>query len=207
MNRLAVVGASGHGKVVADAAALAGWRSIAFFDDAADVVAAVGPWVVQGATADLLRDRGHYDAAVVAIGDNATRLTKQRELVAGGVRIVSIVHPAAVVSALADVGTGCVIFAGAVVNPFARLGDACIVNTSASVDHDCQLADGVHISPGAHLGGGVRVGHASWIGIGAAVRHGISIGARVVVGAGAVVVSDVEEGLTVAGVPARPVRC
>jgi hypothetical protein len=32
--RLAILGASGHGKVVADAAGLAGWDEVVFFDDA-----------------------------------------------------------------------------------------------------------------------------------------------------------------------------
>ncbi len=34
MSRLAVLGASGHGKVVADCAELVGWSDIVFFDDA-----------------------------------------------------------------------------------------------------------------------------------------------------------------------------
>ena len=206
MRRLAILGASGHGKVVADAALAEGWQSVAFYDDAWPAVAAVGPWPVVGRTVELLRDAAQLDGAVVGIGDNATRLAKQRDLLADGVVLASVVHPAAVVSPLAQVGEGSVIFAGAVVNPFARLGRGCIVNTGASVDHDCELADAVHVSPGAHLGGGVHVGEATWIGIGASVKHDLAIGAGVVVGAGAAVVNDIADGLTVMGVPAKPLE-
>lgn len=77
------------------------------------------------------------------------------------------------------------------------------MNTGCSVDHDCVLADFVHISPGARLAGGVAVGQCSWGGIGACVKQMINIGENVVVGAGAAVLSDVAEGMTVVGVPAR----
>jgi sugar O-acyltransferase (sialic acid O-acetyltransferase NeuD family) len=207
MRRLAILGASGHGRVIADAALAAGWETVAFYDDAWPAVSASGPWQVVGRTADLRRDAAQLDGAVVGIGDNVTRLIKLRELLAGGALLVSVVHPDAVVSTRAEVGQGSVLLGGAVLNPFARLGRGCILNSGASVDHDCQLADGVHVSPGAHLGGGVRVGEASWIGIGASVIQGISIGAGATVGAGAAVVDDVADGATVVGVPARPVRC
>jgi sugar O-acyltransferase (sialic acid O-acetyltransferase NeuD family) len=207
MKQLAILGASGHGKVVADAALAAGWHAVTFFDDAWPSIHSVGPWPIIGSTAELIRQRRQFDGTVVAIGENTTRLKKQRALAGDGLVLVSVVHPAAVVSSHANVGAGSVICAGAVVNPFARVGYGCIVNTCASVDHDCELADGVHVSPGAHLGGCVHVGEASWIGIGATVKHGVAIGASVVVGGGAVVVSDVADGLTVVGVPARPIQC
>lgn len=203
MRRLAILGASGHGRVIADAALAAGWQAVVFYDDAWPAESANGPWEVVGRTPELLRDAAQFDRAVVGIGNNATRLARLRQLVAGNVVLATVVHPAAVVSPHAEVGEGSVIFAGAILNPFARLGRGCIINTGASVDHDCELADGVHVSPGACLGGGVRVGEASWIGIGASVKQDVVIGRSVVVGAGAAVVNDIAEGLTVVGVPAR----
>lgn len=207
MKRLAIVGASGHGKVVAEAALLSGWDEVAFFDDAWPGKSALGRWAVLGTTADLLRRSDEFEGAIVAIGDNVTRLGRLDDLSRGGIPAATVVHPAAVVSPSVTVGAGTVICAGAVVSSDTRLGRGCIVNTCASVDHDCELGDGVHVSPGAHLGGGVRVGEASWIGIGAAVRHGIAIGARVTVGAGSVVVDDVTADVTVFGVPAKVARC
>jgi len=114
-----------------------------------------------------------------------------------------IVHPGAVVSRLAAVGTGTVIFAQVAINAGTSIGSGCIVNTGATVDHDCRLGDGVHIAPGANLAGNVMVRDRSWIGIGSAVLQGTSIGRDVVVGAGSVVLQDVPDAVTVYGVPAR----
>jgi sugar O-acyltransferase (sialic acid O-acetyltransferase NeuD family) len=200
---MAILGASGHGKVVADAAVAAGWRDVTFFDDRWPELRTIGPWSVLGTTDALRHGHRDFDGVVIAIGDNRTRLRKQRELSADGLSFVCVTHPSAVVSPHARIGAGSVVLAGAVVGAFAVIGIAAIVNTGATVDHDGRLGDGVHVSPGAHLGGDVLVGEGAWIGIGAAIRHGISVGAGSVVGAGAAVVKNVAANLTVGGVPAR----
>lgn len=204
MKKLALLGASGHGKVVADAALAADWTAVVFFDDAWSRLQANGAWPVVGATADLMKHLDEFDGVLVAIGNAAIRLRKQQDLQQAGAKLVSVIHPRAWVSPHASLGVGSVVMASAVINTDVAVGKACIINTSASVDHDCKLADGVHISPGAHLSGDVHVGEGTWIGVGASVRQGIRIGAGVMVGAGAVVVSPVADGLTVVGCPAAP---
>ncbi len=204
MNRLALLGASGHGKVVADMAQLLGWQSVQFFDDAWPSFASNCHWPVAGDTTTLLAHLQEFDGVLVSIGHCATRWQKQRTLQAAGAQLVSLVHPRACVSSLATLGVGSVVMAGAVVNVDAVVGEACIINTGASVDHDCKLGHAVHICPGAHLSGDVAVGVCSWIGVGVAVRQGVRIGAEVMVGAGAVVVKDVSDGHTLVGNPARP---
>lgn len=203
MKRLAILGASGHGKVVADTGECCGWEIIDFFDDAWPQVGSNGAWQVVGDTAMLKNSLHAYDGILVAIGNNAVRYRKLLELEEAGARLCTLLHPAATISRHAVLDRGVVVFAGAVVNADAHIGLGAILNTGCSVDHDCVLGAGVHVSPGARLAGGVRVGDLSWIGIGASVRQLLKIGERVTVGAGAVVVSDVADLLTVAGVPAR----
>ncbi len=206
MRRLALVGAGGHGKVIADTALLAGWYEILFFDDLWPKLTSLGPWKVIGNTRKLFELEDNIDGALVAIGNNITRLSKQSELEKAKINIVKIVHPAAIISSFSEVGDGSVVFAGAVINAFTKIGRGCIINTSSSIDHDCILEDGVHISPGAHIGGGVFIGTSTWIGIGASVIQGITLGDNVIVGAGAAVVSDIEPDVTVVGVPAHVVN-
>lgn len=203
MRRLALFGAGGHGKVVADAALCAGWQDIAFFDDAWPKLRTCGAWPVLGGSAALAQRLKEFDGAVVTIGGNTIRLDKLRWLQGLDAPLVSVVHPGAIVSRYASIGLGSVIMPGAVVNVDARLGLGCIVNTGATVDHECQIGDGVHISPGATLSGQVSVGQATWIGAGAVVRHCVSVGQQATVGAGAVVLRPVADGLTVVGNPAR----
>lgn len=191
MNRLIIIGAGGHGRVVADAAAVPS----VFLDDNESIEGVVGT------PSELSNVTTKDDGVVVAIGDNRTRLA-----VLGGIeQAATIVHESAVVSNSVTLGVGTVVFAGAIINAYATTGIGCIVNTGATVDHDCELDDGVHISPGANLGGNVKVGECSWIGIGACVKHGVTIGKNVIVGAGAAVVQDVPANTTVVGVPAKEI--
>jgi len=209
VNRLAILGASGHGKVVADTAECCGWQVIEFFDDAWPQTTRNGAWNVVGDTVLLKAALHTYDGVLVAIGNNHIRHRKLLELEEEGARICSLVHPAATVSRYALLESGSVVFAGVVVNADARIGMGAILNTGCSIDHDCVLGASVHVSPGARLAGGVRIGDLSWIGIGASVRQLVQVGSQVTVGAGTVVISDVSDLLTVAGVPARilPAKC
>lgn len=204
MKRLAVLGAGGHGHVVADTAQAAGWDAITMFDDQWPGIAPAQPWPVEGDTGRLIERLGEFDGALVAIGHCASRWALHERLRSAGARLVTIVHPGAHVSRHARVGAGSVLMAGAILQFGARVGEAVIVNTGATVDHDCVIEDGVHLCPGSHLGGRVHVGRLGWVGIGSSVRQGVRIGESVTIGAGAAVVDNLPDGITAVGVPARP---
>lgn len=210
MKSLRIVGAGGHGSVVADAARCAAeWSCIEFFDERWPVLLTHAGHPVAG---DLHRLRGMTESVwpvdvelVVAIGDNSKRLAMTREFAAAGAHLATVIHPSAVVSASADVGAGSVVFARAVINPGSVVGMACIVNTGALVDHDARIAEGVHVCPGVALAGNVTIGAGAWVGIGACVIQGLKIGEHATVGAGSVVIRDVAPATIVAGNPARKI--
>lgn len=206
MKVLAILGASGHGKVVADAALSTGlWQRVFFYDDAWPTKSQNGQHEIVGNTKCLL-DLSEKPEVVVAIGNNKIRLAKQSELILNGFTVATVIHPAAVISSTASISVGAVVMAGAVINADAVVGSACIVNSNAVVEHDCLLGDAVHVSPGACLAGGVVVGQCSWIGIGASVIQLKRIGSNVMVGAGAAVVTDLADGITAVGVPAKVIK-
>ncbi len=200
--RIAVIGAGGHGRVVADIAAALGYAEIVFIDRRWPEQTSNHIWPV--ISQDVAQALAPETDTVVAIGQCRTRLALLRDLQARRASIATLIHPAAVVSPHAIIGLGSVVMPEAVINVGARLGAGCIANTACSIDHDCQIADGVHVSPGAHLAGGVTVGEASWVGIGSAVIEGMTLGRDVMVAAGAVVTTALADGVTVYGVPARP---
>lgn len=203
MKGLLIIGAGGHGKVVAESAeAIGGFGPIALADDRAAVLNGTLRWPVVATSRDTAGLVKTYGAAIVAIGDAGLRLEFLTRLEAEGFELPVLRHPTAWISPSACLGAGSVVFAQSAIQADAQIGRGVIVNTSASVDHDCMLGDGVHACPGAHLGGNVTVGHESWLGIGCAVKHGVRIGKSVTVGAGAAVIHDIADGLTVVGVPA-----
>ncbi|MDR2753291.1 MAG: acetyltransferase [Oscillospiraceae bacterium] len=143
-----------------------------------------------------------FDALFVAVGDNAARLALTKAVMARALHVPVLVHAAAYVSPLAQLGPGTCVLPQAAVNAGARLGAACVVNTGAVAEHECVLGDGVHLAPRAALGGGCVLGEGVWIGIGASVIQGTAIGAWSVVAAGAAVTRALPARCLAAGVPA-----
>lgn len=196
-----VIGAGGHAKVVLSTLLAAGIQVDGLFDDDLKKQGSelLGVKVV-GSIADAKRLPSQK--GIIAIGDNQTRKVIAQELV--GWEWITVIHPKAYVHPSVSLGPGTVVFAGAVIQPDARLGTHVIINTGATVDHDCIIGNFAHLAPGVHLAGRVTVGEGVLMGIGSVVLPGLQIGAWSVVGAGAVVIEDVPPGVTVAGVPARP---
>ena len=209
MSSLLIVGGGGHAKVVAETALASGIATtLAFLDDRCaswcPPPSLLG-WPVIGPLVLSLKPETttQYDAAVVAIGNAATRLHWIQQLQDVGYHLPVLIHPTAWVSPSAQLGPASVVLAQVTVQAQASIGTGAILNTGCSVDHDAQIADGVHICPGTRLAGHVTVGARSWIGIGTSVIQQVSIGSDVTVGAGAAVVRDIPDGVTAVGVPAR----
>jgi sugar O-acyltransferase (sialic acid O-acetyltransferase NeuD family) len=202
---LLIVGAGGHARVLIDIAEKqARYRVVGLIDEQPCLAgtALLGYPVLGGG--ELLHREDMPSHAIVAIGAPEARAAWQEHLEALGFQLAVLVHPSAQVGRDVRLGAGTVLMAGTAVNPGTRLGRGVIVNTGASIDHDCEIGDFVHVAPGARLAGGVRVGSQAHVGIGACVIQNVAIGAGAVVGAGAAVVRPVPDGLTVVGVPARP---
>lgn len=203
MNKIAIYGGGGHGKVVAELVELAGNNKVFFFDEQWPSASLNEHWPLVGDFASLVDAISDYDGVIVAIGNNRVRLEKTNYLIKIGAPLKTFIHPTACISHYSEIGLGSVIMAHAVVNPFVTVGNAVIINTAATIDHDSTLSDGVHICPGVHLAGAVNVGNEVMIGIGAQVIQGINIEFRATVGAGANVLLDVDPHTTVVGNPAK----
>ncbi|MDC7278759.1 MULTISPECIES: acetyltransferase [Pseudobutyrivibrio] len=205
MKSIAIMGASGHCKVVADLALLNGYDDIVFVDKNPEIDM-LGEYPVADEDTDLdYYIEKKYDF-VVGIGEASIRRKVQEMLESKGVNIVTLIHPAAVVAYDVEIGAGTVVMAGAVVNPGTTIGKGCIINTSSSVDHDNVIGDYCHISVGAHTAGTVTMGDNCWLGIGAIVSNNIDICSDVFMGAGTVVVKNLTVAGRYFGIPARRLK-
>lgn len=198
MNRLTIIGASGHGKVVADIAALTGYKEIVFLDDNESIKECAGYPVIGKST------EAPDGEVFVAVGNPQIR-KRLMEFYRDRKQPV-LIHPNAVLAEGVEIGEGTVVMAGAVINPDVKIGQGCIVNTSSSIDHDCSIGDFVHVSVGAHLCGTVKIGDETWIGAGATVSNNVNICGNCMIGAGAVVIKDIDEQGTYIGVPAKMIK-
>jgi len=201
MQRLAIVGASGHGKVVADLAELLGYE-VTFFDDAYPKKKNIEHWSVMGTFDELLKNKSDYNNAVVAIGNNSIRAHISQQLIDAYFDLPLLIHPQAVVSKYAKVFSGSVVFANAVVNAFAQVGRNCIINTGAIVEHDCIIGHAAHLSPNVALSGGTKIGNFSWLGVGSVTKQLVEIGDNTIIGANSTVISNIPSNVIAVGTPA-----
>lgn len=200
--KLLIIGAGGHGKVVADIANRIGeYSEIAFLDDD-ESITTVGRYLCEG-TVDKLEIEPKQTEVFVAIGNAIIRRKVLERVEAEGFKIPILVHPNAIIGDEVELGHGTVVMAGAVINSGTQIGKGVIVNTSSSVDHDCIIGDYVHVAVGAHIAGSVCIGANSWIGAGGVVSNNVDIVSSVMIGAGGVVVKDIMESGTYIGVPVK----
>lgn len=201
-DKLLIIGASGHGKVVADIAMeMNKWEYIAFIDDNRSLKKSLGLDII-GSTSDLLKYIDEYDF-FVGIGDNYIRERLQEKLTHLGATIPKLIHPTAVIGRDVYIGEGTVVMPGAIINCSTKIGKGCIINTSATIDHDNLIEDYVHISPGVNLAGTVKIGKRTWIGIGSIIINNIDISCESLIGGGSLVAENIYEMGKYKGSPAK----
>lgn len=200
--KLLIIGAGGHGKVIADIALkMNKWEYIAFLDDSENVKTSMGIEII-GKSADVSKYIKDYNL-FVGIGNNIIREKIQEQLEIQGASIPVLIHPHAVVGEQVFLEAGTVVMAGAIINCCTKIGKGCIINTASTIDHDNVIEDYVHVSPGVNLAGTVSIGRNTWLGIGSVISNNINIINNCKIGAGTVVIKDITESGTYVGVPAR----
>ena len=140
---------------------------------------------------------------VLAIGDNAVREKLDRRCATERKIPLSVIHPAACVSAEARIGEGAYIAAFAFVGPRAVLGRQALLNVGCSVGHDAVLGDYVQVCPGARLSGHCKVGVGAFIASNAVVPPNGRIGQYARLAANSFASHPVPDHALAVGVPAR----
>jgi len=200
LGKLLVLGAGGHGLVIAEAAQAAGWDVQGFRDASKAPGTPVGAWEV---IASLVVTIPPKVKVIVGIGDNATRQRISEEMEGRGAEFATVIHPSAIISPSAIIGSGVFVGPRALVHAEAEVATGAIVNSAAVVEHHNHIGAYSHVASGATLAGTVKVGERVLIGAGSAVKPGMSITSDCVVGAGSAVVRHLEEPGIYVGVPAK----
>ncbi len=147
---------------------------------------------------------------VGGIGTPRTRQLVMERAAEAGFGFETVIHPRVERSEWIEIGIGTVICAGNILTTNIRLGQHVQINLDCTIGHDVVMGDFATFAPGVHISGCVHVGQRAYLGTGAVIINGtqdepLLIGDDVIVGAGACVTKSIPTGLTVVGVPARPV--
>lgn len=201
MNRLIIIGAGGHGKVIADNASKNGYTDINFVDDC--VIGDCMGFPIIGTSTDIETLNDGQTDFVIGVGSNEVRKAIAERY---DVNWVMLIHPSAQIAINVSIGKGTVVMAGAIVNACTTIGKHCIINTAAVVEHDNVIENYTHISPNVALGGTVHIGELTHIGIGATVKNNTDICSDCTIGAGAVVIHDIKKSGTYIGVPVESIK-
>ena len=152
MKNLLILGAGGHGHVVAetarsmtDAEGKPLYDKISFLDD-------LKPEAI-GKLSEMPLFKKEYQEVFPAFGSYEQRLEMYTKAKRFGFTIPVLIHPEAYVSPSATIGEGTVILPKAVVHTGADIGKVCILSIGSLTDHDCVLEDGVHLDCGAIIKG------------------------------------------------------
>jgi len=201
---LLIIGSGGHARVVAETACAEGWRVLGFVDNTHVLGELINDMQVLGDD-ELWRSEDYHinGQIIVALGDQLLRRSLSLEVLEKYGQLATVVHPSAVISQTAKLGSGVVVNANVVINANVKLGQFCILNTACVIEHDCDLGDGVQVGPSAVLAGNVKCAEDAFIGAGATIIPNVKIGARAVIGAGASIIEDVPADTTVVGVPGK----
>lgn len=209
MNKKVVIaGYSGHAYVVIEALIANQYNVIGYVDIAETVQ---NPFQLQFLgteknTATLRKLKKEGIAVALGIGDNSIRKKVAQIYQQAGIEIISVIHPAAIISKHCNIAKGCFVGAGAIVQTFAKIKEGSIINTGAIIEHECVIQKYCHIAPGATIAGNVTIAENTFVGARAVAKQGIKIGKNSIIGAGAVVITNVPSNETWAGVPAKKVK-
>ncbi|KGM97332.1 acetyltransferase [Clostridium botulinum] len=210
MDKIILIGAGGHCKVIIDIIkSTRDFKIVGITDASTHEEQILGIPII--GNDDILEDlyyQGIKNAFVCigALNNISVRDKIYYKLKKIGFEIPKLIHRDAIVSPYSKISNGTCVMAGAIINAGAIIGENCIINTGSIIEHDCFIDRNTHISPGASLAGGCKVGYNSHIGIGSTVIQGTEIGDNVIIGAGTVVLHDIEDNVTAVGVPSKTIK-
>ena len=210
--KIAIFGASGQGREVADLCAEKGYSTIIFLVNN-EKETSIWTNEVFLDTAEKVNEL-HEEGYHFAIGIGAPHIRKKVVGKYPHLTYPNIIHPSATFGLYQEEAIqksqGNIIQAGVRFTNNISCGSFCLFNLNATVAHDVIIGDYVSVMADVNVSGNVHIMENVYLGVNASILHGdneskMLVDTGSVVGAGAVVTKDVAAGTTVVGIPAKPI--
>jgi len=196
-NRLAIIGSSDLGQLIAHHAAVnCGFQVMGYYDDFNKKETNVDGHPILGIVNQIEEDYklGKFDCLMVAIG---YRYMDFRESIfnrfKGKIPFAKVIHPSTNLDKSTKIGEGCFILPGCVLDRNVVLHENVLLNTACVIAHDSEVMEHSFLSPAVKIAGFTRISKKCIIGINATIIDNILISEGVQVGGGAVVVKNIDE--------------
>ncbi len=203
--KVILVGYSGHGLVVAEAALETVINIVGYIDvekkksNPFNLEYLGSEFTLKD---DFFNEPYHF---ILGIGDIKLRKKITDFIFSKEGKFCKIIHSSSSISKSATLGNGSFVSKNVAINAFASIGENCIINSGSIIEHECLLGVNVHVAPGAVLAGGVIVGDNSFIGANSVIKQGVNIGKNVVIGAGTVIINDIKDNKIIVGNPGKEI--
>jgi acetyltransferase-like isoleucine patch superfamily enzyme len=140
---------------------------------------------------------GAFDAAIIAIGQDAGRARLRQSLAANGIPLANAIDPTAHIAADVTFGTGNIVCAFCHFGVGTVVGDNNVLSAYNSYDHHNRIGSDSSTGPACTTSGLVVLGDRIRLGTGIHVEPHIEIGDDVQIASGSLIVASVPAGHTV----------
>ena len=176
------------------------WNCIGFLDDA-DVPNKLGD------CKDLPKYLDKYQNLKYCIAINSSTIRRHIDTLYGdNQKSANLIHETALI------GSQCYFENGITMGPYSllttnvKIGKHVHINSAASINQSSFIGDYCTVSPGVRVCGDVKVGDTTSVGAGAVIINFKTIGRECTLGAGTVVIDNINDYMTVVGVPGREIK-
>ncbi len=206
MKNLFIVGAGGFGREVyawikQHPEFNKSWTLAGFLDDNLEALKPFGNF----ASVALLKNHQvlSSNVYVCAFGLPLVKAKLLAPLIEQNAEFISFIHPTAVIGERVKLGRGVIVCPGASISVDISIGDFSMIGPNTTIGHDGTIGAWCTLCAQCDVTGRVTIGDGVFLGSRVSIIPSKKVGNKSILGAGSVVISDVPDGVTVVGNPAR----